>query len=54
MDLSNTIAATLFLITLILTLPACERHGPLEEAGETIDEGIEDTGDAIEDATDGN
>jgi len=34
-----------------LGLVACEREGPMERAGESIDEAVEDTGDAIEDAT---
>lgn len=32
-------------------LVACERQGPMERTGESIDETVEDTGDAIEDAT---
>lgn len=31
-------------------LTACEREGPLEEAGEEADEAVENTGDAVEDA----
>lgn len=31
-------------------LTACEEQGPAEEAGERIDEAVEDTGDAAEDA----
>lgn len=38
----------------MITLPACEEQGPLEEAGEEIDEQVEETGDAIEDSTDNN
>jgi predicted small secreted protein len=33
-----------------LLLAGCPDDGPLEEAGETIDEGLEDTGEALEDA----
>lgn len=33
---------------------ACEKKGPMESAGEEIDEAVEDAGDAIEDATDPN
>lgn len=54
MRLGETIAAVLFATTLLIALPGCERQGPLEEAGEAIDDTIEDAGDAIEDATDGN
>lgn len=53
MKISKTIAAALLAGTLMITLSACEKQGPLEEAGEEIDDTIEDTGDAIEDATDG-
>ena len=37
-------AGTLFLI-------GCEKKGPAEKAGEKIDESVEETGDAIKDAT---
>ena len=44
----------LFLLSLIFTgalgLQACEQEGPLENAGETIDEPAEDAGDALEEA----
>lgn len=53
MKLSETIAAALFVSALMITLPACEKQGPLEEAGEEVDDKIEDAGDAMEDATDG-
>jgi predicted small lipoprotein YifL len=56
MKLSMTgknIAAALLVSALLIPLSACEREGPLEEAGEEIDEAVEDAGDAIEDATDG-
>lgn len=53
MKLSNTIAAVLLGSALMITLSACEEQGPLEEAGEKIDDTVEDAGDAIEDATDG-
>lgn len=33
-------------------LAACDDDGPAEEMGEEIDEGAEEAGDAIEDATD--
>jgi hypothetical protein len=33
-------------------LTACEDQGPAEEAGEAIDESVEESGDAIEEATD--
>ena len=45
--------AVLFL-SLFLFLPilnGCEQDGPAEQAGEAIDEAVEDAGDAVEDAT---
>ncbi len=52
MKFSKTILATLLVSALMITLSACERQGPLEKAGEEIDDKVEDAGDAIEDATD--
>lgn len=37
-------------LTAALALAACEQQGPLEEAGETLDEAAEDVGNAVEDA----
>ncbi|MEA2624279.1 MAG: hypothetical protein QOD06_324 [Candidatus Binatota bacterium] len=34
--------------TLMLMLPACEKKGPAEEAGEKIDDAAEKAGDAVE------
>lgn len=31
---------------------ACDNQGPAEEAGEAIDDSVQEAGDAIEDATD--
>ncbi|SFR39029.1 hypothetical protein SAMN04488073_0301 [Marinobacter gudaonensis] len=53
MNLYKTMLAALFVSGLTITLSACEEQGPLEEAGEEIDDSIEDAGDAIEDKTDG-
>ena len=55
MKLSKTgkaIATALLLSTLIIPLAACDRDGPLENAGEEVEDAVEDAGDAIEDATD--
>jgi len=54
MKLGKIIVAALLGSALMITLSACEEQGPLEKAGEKIDEQVEETGDAIEDATDGN
>lgn len=53
MNLSKTFVATLLASALMITLSACEEKGPLEEAGEEIDDQVEDADDAVEDATDG-
>jgi hypothetical protein len=49
----------MFLLAGMFSLQACDNdNGPLEEAGENIDEAVEDAGEAIEeaceDATDSN
>lgn len=50
----KTIAAALFLSAFMISLSACDEEGPFEEAGEEMDENVEDAGDAIENATDDN
>lgn len=47
MNMIRLIALTLFLS---FTLAACEQQGPMEKAGESIDEAAEDVGNAVEDA----
>ncbi len=46
--LSLVVLASIF----ALSLAACSQDGPAEEAGEAIDNAVEDAGDKIEDATD--
>ncbi|MEP3114692.1 hypothetical protein [Nisaea sp.] len=47
------IAALLALVMLGATgLAACDSEGPAEQLGEKIDNTVEETGDAIENATD--
>lgn len=53
MKINKTIAVSLLASALMITLSACDNQGPAEEAGEEIDNSIDDAGDAIEDATDG-
>jgi hyperosmotically inducible protein len=43
---------TLAGILLLAGLSACEREGPMERAGEKIDETVEKAGDKVERATD--
>ena len=40
------------LLTGMFSLQACDDDGPLEEAGEEIDDAVEDIADDIDDATD--
>lgn len=39
-------------IVAIFGLAACQDQGPAEQAGEDIDEAVEEVGDEIDDATD--
>jgi hypothetical protein len=41
----------MFIATLLL-IGACEKEGPMERAGAEVDEAVEETGDALEQATD--
>lgn len=52
MKLSQTILSALLAGAFMFTLAACDRDGPVEEAGEKVDEQVEETGDAVEDVTD--
>lgn len=42
------ISTTLILSALLVALPGCEKQGPAEQAGETIDNAVEKAGDQIE------
>lgn len=42
---------TLAMLSILGSLVACEREGPMERAGEKVDEAAEDTKDAVKDAT---
>lgn len=53
MKFSNAIAAALLVSPLMIGLSACQDQGPMEEAGEAVDDTVDDAGDAVEDATDG-
>jgi hypothetical protein len=43
-------AIALLLTGMSFGIAGCEKKGPLEEAGEAIDEGIEDVREGVEDA----
>ena len=60
MKLSRMLSTALIMSTLLVALPGCEKQGPAEKAGESIDkatdtlgEKVEDAGEAIQDAADG-
>lgn len=40
-----------FLASFALLFTGCEQSGPLEDAGETVDETVDDAGDEMDDAT---
>lgn len=46
------ISAALVLSALLVVLPGCEKQGPAEQAGESIDNAVEKAGDQIEKAGD--
>jgi hypothetical protein len=48
----KSLAALLLASGLAFGLTACDEQGPLEEAGEEVDEAFEDAGDGIDDAVD--
>lgn len=52
MSMHMTAAATALAFVAALTLSACEEEGPAEQLGESVDETVEDLGEAAEDATD--
>jgi predicted small lipoprotein YifL len=43
-------AIAILFAAMSLGIAGCEKKGPLEEAGDAIEEGIEDVGDDLEDA----
>ncbi len=47
--ISGTILAVLLSSVLVFSLSGCEDQGPLEEAGEELEETTEDSGELIED-----
>jgi len=46
------VSAALVVTALFVALPGCEKQGPAEQAGESIDNAAEKTGDQIEKAGD--
>jgi hypothetical protein len=49
----DKLALTTLLLATFIGLTACQEKGPAEQAGENIDNAVEEMGDKIEDATDG-
>jgi hypothetical protein len=53
MKLVQTISAALAMSALLVALPGCEKQeGPMEQAGKTVDQGVENAGKQIEKAGD--
>ncbi len=50
MNKQTAVALLLFISFGMMTLPGCNSDGPMEEAGENVDQAMSDTGNAIEDA----
>ncbi len=51
MKFISALAATLLLAFAVVGLSACEKKGPLEKAGEAVDDAARKAGDAVKDAT---
>ncbi|MDA3786730.1 MAG: hypothetical protein PF568_07610 [Deltaproteobacteria bacterium] len=50
--MKNLIGLILCSLLFVTTLSACDRdEGPVEETREAVEEAVEDTGDAVKDAT---
>lgn len=49
---AGTLTLGAFFVAAAMGLPACEEQGPLEEAGEEVDDAMDDAADSVEDAVD--
>lgn len=52
MNIIGILGTAVVASTLFVVLPGCDQQGPLEKAGEAMDDSVEDAGDSIEDAGD--
>ena len=50
--LSAAMGGLLFCAVTLMPLAACEKKGPMEELGETIDDAVDDAKDAVEEIGD--
>lgn len=52
-NLKHILNLSLIVITVLglFTVTACKKKGPMEKAGESIDNAVEETTDAVKDAT---
>lgn len=48
LQLLRTLALSLLVAMMSLGLAACEQEGPAEQAGENIDDAMEDAGESVE------
>jgi predicted small lipoprotein YifL len=52
MKLNYSVAAAILLSLTVAGLSACEKKGPLERAGQAVDDAAKKTGEALKDAGD--
>jgi hypothetical protein len=52
MNLNRGIAAAILLSFAIAGMSACEKKGPMEKAGQAVDDAAKKTGEAVKDAGD--
>lgn len=48
----NILKHAFIIFCMAFSLAACESDGPMENAGENVDQAVENTGDAMDDAGD--
>ena len=46
-NLKRTVLGSLFCAALLMPMSGCEKKGPLEEAGEKIDDAVDDISDEV-------
>lgn len=49
--MKRSMMLALLMACVALPFTGCKQEGPAEEAGEAVDEAVENAGDAVEDAT---
>ncbi|MDO9596898.1 MAG: hypothetical protein Q7J47_04185 [Azoarcus sp.] len=54
MKFGKGFSAVLVMSALLVAVTGCQKEGPAEKAGKSVDQTIEKAGDSIKDAVDGN